>query len=66
MTFDELKNPELQEKLKACQTAEELLALAKAEGYELSDENLEAIAGGAIWNCDEYSKCPRKYAYLSR
>ena len=31
-------SPELYEKAKACKTSEELLALAKKEGYKLSDE----------------------------
>ena len=30
----------------ACKTADELIALAKEEGVELSDEQLNAIAGG--------------------
>ena len=38
--------PELQEKAKACNTPEEMLALAKEEGYELTDEDLQGIAGG--------------------
>ena len=46
MTFDEL-SAELQEKVKACTTPEEIQALAKEEGYELSDNDLDAIAGGA-------------------
>lgn len=47
MSFGDLKNPEVQEKLKNVQTSEELAALAKAEGVELSDEQLETIAGGS-------------------
>jgi hypothetical protein len=47
MNFEDLKNPEFQEKLKSAQTPEELAALAKAEGVELSDEQLETIAGGS-------------------
>ena len=48
MNFDELKNPELQEKLKSAKTPEEMLALAREEGFELTDEELEGISGG--WN----------------
>lgn len=47
MNFGDLKDPELQEKLKSAQTPEELADLAKAEGVELSDEQFEAIAGGS-------------------
>ena len=45
--------PELQEKARACKTPEELLALAKAEGYEVSDEDLESISGGDWETCTE-------------
>ena len=37
---------EQKEKLKACKTTEELIALAGEEGIELPDEMLEAVAGG--------------------
>ena len=53
MNFEDLKNPELQEKLKTCRTAEELVVLAKAEGFELSDAELESVSGGAIWDCSD-------------
>ncbi len=33
-------------KVKECKNSEELLALAKAEGIELTDEQLNAISGG--------------------
>ena len=33
-------------KLDTCKDPEEVLALAKAEGVELSDEQLEAVSGG--------------------
>ena len=36
-------------KLKECKSQEEILQLAKAEGVELSDEDLEGIAGGVDW-----------------
>ena len=34
-------------KVKACKNQEELLALAKEEGAELSEEQLQAVSGGA-------------------
>lgn len=34
-------------KLKECKNSEEILALAKEEGLELTDEQLEAVSGGA-------------------
>ena len=43
--------PEQREKVNACKTPEEILALAKSEGYELSDEQLDDISGG--WKSDE-------------
>ena len=36
-----------------CKTPEELLDLAKQEGVELSDAELEGIAGGQDW-CGPY------------
>ena len=33
-------------KVKACKNNEELLAVAKEEGIELTDEQLEAVSGG--------------------
>lgn len=45
MNFDDL-SLELQEKAKACKTREEFEALAKEEGFELTDELLEGMAGG--------------------
>ena len=52
MNFEDLKNPELQEKLKVAKTPEELLAIAKEAGFELTDAQLDAVSGGA-W-CDDY------------
>lgn len=43
-------SPEQLEKARTCKTSEELLALAKAEGIELSDEELSAVSGGGDWN----------------
>ncbi|MBQ9003215.1 MAG: Nif11-like leader peptide family natural product precursor [Eggerthellaceae bacterium] len=45
MKFDDL-TPEQQEKARAAKTPEEILALAREEGYELSDEELETVSGG--------------------
>ena len=47
--------PELMEKARACKSAEELTALAESEGIELSDEQLDAVAGGSGWKgCSDY------------
>ena len=48
MDFSSLSE-EQRKKIEACETPEEMLALAMAEGYELSDEELEAVSGGAGW-----------------
>lgn len=60
MDFNDL-TPEQQEKARACKTPEDILALAKEEGIELSDEELSAVSAGATacWylptpQCDEY------------
>lgn len=48
-------SPELREKAKACKTPEELLALAKSEGYKLNDAEMEAVAGGGVtWSSDVF------------
>ena len=39
---------EQKEKVKACQTPEELIALAGEEGIELPDEALDAVTGGYV------------------
>lgn len=55
MDFDDL-SPELREKVKACETPDELFALVESEGIALSDEQLDAISGG--WNpqCSSYRR----------
>ena len=50
-------SPELREKALACKTPEEVIALAKENGAELSDEQLEAISGGSWSSCSDDS-CP--------
>ena len=42
--------PEQQEKLKACESPQDILALAAEEGCELSDEQIESISGGLSWD----------------
>lgn len=49
MEFESL-SPEQLAKARECETVEEMLALAKEEGYELSDEELEGVAGGGVWS----------------
>lgn len=44
----------------ACESTEELLEFAKSEGFELTDEQLESVAGGMKnWFCskDEPGSC---------
>lgn len=53
MDFENL-SPELREKMQACKTPEELLALAKREGYKLSDAEMEAVSGSG-WSCSDLS-----------
>ncbi len=43
-------------KIEACKDSEEILSLAKAEGIELTDEQLEAVSGGGCLNAT--TKCP--------
>ena len=43
-------------KIKACKSQDELLALAKEEGVELSEEQLSAVSGGG---CFSTNKCPK-------
>jgi sugar phosphate isomerase/epimerase len=57
MEFDDLTD-EQKARAMACKTAEELVALAKAEGVELSVEQLDAIAGGDSFWCPTATSCP--------
>lgn len=49
MNLEDLTD-EQKAKAKACNTPEEMLALATEEGYELSIDELDGVAGG--WSCD--------------
>ncbi len=44
-------------KLNECNSAEEILALAKAEGVQLSDEQLEAVSGGGCFGTNVCPEC---------
>ena len=62
-------SPEQQEKAKACNTPEEILELAKEEGFELSPEQLDAIAGGngegTAWNnCTPCPNCGSEWTRM--
>ena len=49
-SFDEL-TPEQMEKARACKSADDMIELAKSEGIELNDDQLDAIAGGSWYDC---------------
>ena len=51
MNYENL-TPEQIEKAKACKSTDELVALAKAEGIELTSEQLDAVSGGFWDGCD--------------
>ena len=44
-------------KVEACNSSEEIINLAKAEGIELTDEQLAAVSGGGL--CRSNKKCPK-------
>ena len=47
---------EVKGKLKDCKSSEDLIKLAQSEGIKLSEEQLEAVAGGRSWlpkDCDD-------------
>ena len=48
---------EQKKKVEAAQTPEELLAIAKEAGYELSPEQLEAVSGGSWCFSDSSPVC---------
>ena len=63
MNIDNLDlSPELREKAKACTSPEELMELAKREGYKLTETELESVSGGdwgsCDYSCDGYRPCP--------
>lgn len=43
-------SPELQEKVKSCESMDQVLQLAAEEGYDLDDNQLDAVSGGGFWD----------------
>ena len=56
---------EMRAKIASCAIPEDILALAQDEGVELSDEQMESVAGGS-WDCYDCSEftCRASGAYL--
>lgn len=49
MNLEDLNNnPELLEKLKSAETPEDLFAIARESGVELTQDQLDAITGGVL------------------
>ena len=55
MNFEDLTQEQL-EKAKACKSVDELMDLARQEGGELTDEQLESVAGG-VWGLKCHGLC---------
>ena len=51
MDYNDLTD-ELKAKARMCHSNEELLELAKAEGIELTEEQLDSVSGGT-WGCSD-------------
>ena len=47
------------EKVKACKNQEEILRLAKEEGIQLTEEQLQAVNGGGCNSAEKPTHCPR-------
>lgn len=63
--YDSLSD-EQKERVKAASSPEDILRLAQDAGYELSEDQLEGIAGGASWggcnpHCGAKSVCNDHY-----
>ena len=43
-------------KLKACRDSDELMSMLGSMGIELTDEQLDTVAGGAMWET-----CPKEH-----
>ena len=57
MTHDNIDalSDNVKAKLRGCETTEEIVALAREEGCELTDEQLESLSGGWAGKCDGYT-----------
>ena len=53
--------PDMQERMRACESVEDMFILAKTEGLELPDEALDAVYGGCgtsyTYQVDDFEKC---------
>jgi len=47
-------------KIHECKTADEILALAKEEGVELTEEQMEAVSGGGLCKSNKCPNCGSK------
>ena len=56
MNFEDVPE-DIRERAKACKTPEELLALVAEEGFELTDEELDAINGGVLFADCTWDDC---------
>ena len=52
--------------LENCKSTEEILELAKSEGVELTDEQLEAVSGGGCFGTRKCKKCGSKNIHERR
>ena len=58
--------PEQKEKALACKSPQEILELAKSEGYKLTEQDLEAVSGGGWNSCGSNSEndhCGKAFSY---
>lgn len=46
-------------KVKECKSLEEIVAMAKQEGIQLTDEQLQAVNGGGCNSAEKPTHCPR-------
>ncbi|MBR3313640.1 MAG: Nif11-like leader peptide family natural product precursor [Atopobiaceae bacterium] len=60
MDFDILSE-EQKAKARACKTPEDMLALAREEGYELSEDELDAVSGGGFWTEEKSNFATTQY-----